>query len=185
MSGATFVVRGGVVEITTRYNASPSNWRSGSLPRVPPPEVSFAFEKRPLQESLQEIADATGVNIVLNAHSEDEGKTPVRASLRGAAVDTAVTILANMAGLQVVVLDNVLCVATKESAKRLQKEQERGLRATALAAEASAALAFPGSPPPVQPESERLIKERDEQIRRLKEKLRRRQQSDIMPKSDK
>jgi hypothetical protein len=125
VSGATFVVRGGVVEITTRRYASPSRWGTGPEEggvTIPAPETSIAFEKRELKDALQEIADATGVNIVLDARGGDKGKTSVSATMRGVGVDTAVQLLANMADLTVIPVENVLYVTTKENAKALRAD---------------------------------------------------------------
>jgi hypothetical protein len=124
-SGATFIVRGGVVEITTRRYASPSRWGTGLEEggvTIPAPETSIAFEKRELKDALQEIADATGVNIVLDARGGDKGKTSVSATMRGVGVDTAVQLLANMADLTVIPVDNVLYVTTKENARALRAD---------------------------------------------------------------
>jgi hypothetical protein len=125
-SGATFVVRGGVMEITTRRYASPSRWGTGGEGEggatIPAPETSIAFEKRDLKDALQEIADATGVNIVLDARAGDKGKTVVSATMRGVGVDTAVQLLANMADLTVIPVENVLYVTTKENAKALRAD---------------------------------------------------------------
>jgi hypothetical protein len=114
-SGITFVVRGGVVEITTRQAASPSTWKEA-------PEVSLAFDKRELRDALQEIADATGVNVVLDARADNKGKTLVSATMRGVGVDTAVQLLANMAELTTMPVENVLYVTTRENAKALRAE---------------------------------------------------------------
>jgi hypothetical protein len=159
--GAWFVVRGGVVEITTRHEASPSNWRSSQEPVRRPPEVSISFDKRELQDALREIADATGVNIVLDTRATDRGKTAVTATLRDVAVDTAIQILATMAELQVAVLDDVLCVTTKEGAKSLQKEQQKRRWAAALSADAQGQFGFQ---PPYN--SQRIIEERDLKAKR-------------------
>jgi hypothetical protein len=123
-SGTTFVVRGGVVEITTRRYVSPSQWGGGQGEggMVPTPETSIVFEKRELRDALQEIADATGVNIVLDARVGDKGKTPVTATMRAVGVDTAVQLLANMADLTILPVENVLYVTTKENAKALRAE---------------------------------------------------------------
>jgi hypothetical protein len=179
-SGTTFVVRGGVVEITTRRAASPSSWRSGQDLVPGAPEVSIAFEKRELQEALQEIADATGVNIVLDARAKDKGKAAITATLRDVAVDTVVRILANMADLEVAALDNVLCVTTKDGARGLEEEQEKRQLAAALQADAIGALGFQ---PPYH--TAQTIKERDAEIRRLKAKLDRKQQVKPEPKKAK
>jgi hypothetical protein len=130
-SGTTFVVRGGVVEITTRRYVNPHAWRRNEAAApgeetptpVPAPETSVAFDKRELREALQEIADATGVNIALDGRAQDLGKTPVTITLRDVAVDTAVKLLADMAGLQAVLVDEVFYVTTKENAQALRDEE--------------------------------------------------------------
>jgi hypothetical protein len=133
-SGATFVVRGGVVEITTRRQASPLRWRWGQVERVnsdeelpspKPPEITFAFEKRDLRDALQEIADATGVNIVLDGRAQDKGRTPITATMRNAGVPSALTVLADMADLAVVPLEDAVYVTTKENAKTMRSEREK------------------------------------------------------------
>jgi hypothetical protein len=177
-TGATFVVRGGAVEITTRRYAWPASW---GLARGPlPPHVSIAFDKRELQEALQEIADATGVNIVLDAGCKDRAKTPVTVTLRDVHTDTAVRVLASMADLLMVPYDDVLCVTTKEKAKVLRKEQESKRRAEAVYAEENPG--FLSGPPGVRADTVLLLKEREEEIRRLKEKIRRLRQPE--PKKD-
>jgi hypothetical protein len=117
-SGATFVVRGGTIEITTRQAASPSTWQLA-------PHVSIAFEKRPLAEALQEMADGTGVNIVLDARAGELGKMPVTATMRGVGVDTVVQLLANMADLRTLPVGNVLYVTTRDNAKVLRGELQK------------------------------------------------------------
>jgi hypothetical protein len=131
-TGATFMVRGGVVEITTRRYASPSQWRlksiaedEGSLQSPPPPVVSVAFDSRELRDALQEIADATSVNIILDARAKEKAKAAVTTTVRDAAVDTLVQLLADMADLQAVTVDDMIYVTTKENAKALRKEKAR------------------------------------------------------------
>jgi len=134
-SGATFVVRGGVVEITTRRQASPLRWSWGQVERVvnnneelpspKPPETTFAFEKRDLRDALQEIADATGVNIVLDGRAQDKGRTPITATMRNAGIPSALTVLADMADLAVVPLEDAVYVTTKENAKAMRSQQEK------------------------------------------------------------
>jgi hypothetical protein len=134
----TFTVRGGVVEISTRYFASPANWHRPESPALDEgggsrgaqaPEVSIAFDKRELQDALQEIADAAGVNIVLDARAGEKGKAAVTATVNNAAVDTVVRLLADMADLQAVMVDEIIYVTTKENAKALREEKARMMKA--------------------------------------------------------
>src|SRR5262249_44821825 len=68
---ATYLVRRGMVEITTGEGASPERQA-----------VRAAFVKRPLEEALEELSDQTGISIVLDARAGDRGRTPVTASFR-------------------------------------------------------------------------------------------------------
>jgi RNA polymerase sigma factor (sigma-70 family) len=122
-SGAVYVVRRDHIEITTEA------WLRSEL-RLHPnaalsPLVSSSFDKVPLEDAIKEISAATGFNIVLDAAKLEKSKLVVTANLYNVPVDTAVRILAEMANLRVVPLDNVLFITSKETATRLQKEQEK------------------------------------------------------------
>jgi hypothetical protein len=133
-TGTTFVVRGGAVEVTTRRYASPSQWRrveedsaqdDGLASKVIVPQTSIDFDKRPLRDALQEIADATGVNIVVDPRTQERGKATVTATLQNADVDTVLKLLADTADLQVVLVNDVFYVTTKENVKVLREDKGR------------------------------------------------------------
>jgi hypothetical protein len=131
----TFAVRGGTVEITTRRYASPAHWHriaaadEADFTPVQPPEVSIAFDKRELQDALQEVADATGVNVVLDARAKEKAKAAITATVNDGAVDTVVQLLADMADLQAVTVNEIIYVTTKENAKALREEKARMMKA--------------------------------------------------------
>jgi hypothetical protein len=56
---------------------------------------------------------------VIDARAREKATTRVTATLNNVPVDTAVLILADMADLRMIVLDNVLYVTTKENAEQL------------------------------------------------------------------
>jgi hypothetical protein len=119
-SGATFVIRREVIEITTvealRKEIWGENYRGPMLPLV-----RSNFEKLPLQDGLRELAQQAEYNVVLDsAVDEKAAKTPVTAKLRNAPLDTAVCLLADMADLRVVQTANVLYVTTPEKAEALR-----------------------------------------------------------------
>src|SRR5262249_18530083 len=129
-TGTTFVVRGGAVEITTRRFASPSQWRRAEEDspqddvqgvKIFVPQTSVAFDKRELREALQEIADATGVNVVVDPRTKEMGKPTVSVTLQNADVDTVLKLLADTADLQVVLVNDVFYVTTKENARALRE----------------------------------------------------------------
>jgi hypothetical protein len=120
-SGATFINRGDEIEITTMDVFRASMFLDSERDR-PFPVVRVEFAKQPLEEALRELADESGINIVLDAHAGEKAKAEVAGSFNSAPLDTAVRILADMAGLKPVMLDNVLYVTTKENARVLEEE---------------------------------------------------------------
>ncbi len=134
-TGATYVLRRDGIEITTEgakvaefRNASehlPPGLTEDRDPNGPPPApiplVQAEFDKKSLDEALKELADATEHNVLLDPRAAEKAK-PVTATLINVPLDTAVDLLANMSGLQVVSRDRVLYVTTKDNADAMQKE---------------------------------------------------------------
>jgi hypothetical protein len=85
------------------------------------PLVQVEFSKTPLADAFKSLADATDHSIVLDPRIVDEAK-PVSATLINVPLDTAVELLANMAGFSVVMRDRVLYVTTKDNSDAMQKE---------------------------------------------------------------
>ncbi|HZY83903.1 MAG TPA: hypothetical protein VFE78_03675 [Gemmataceae bacterium] len=119
-SGATFVVRREVIEITTVEALRKEIWGEDYHgPMLP--LVRSNFEKLPLRDALRELAQQAEYNVVLDsAVAEEAAKTPVTAKLRNAPLDTAVRLLADMADLRSVQTANVLYVTTPEKADALR-----------------------------------------------------------------
>jgi hypothetical protein len=129
-SGATYLLREDHVEITTGTFRSAEVWGGG--PNVPHlPLVWATLDKVPLEDALKELAEQADFNVMLDNRAAEKGKTPVSARLRNAPLDTAVRLLADMADLRPVHLDNVLFVTTKENAAvveaRLEKEEKKAV----------------------------------------------------------
>jgi hypothetical protein len=120
---ATYRIRPSHIEITTLKRTRPSSWTAEE--RGLAPMVDVEFEKCPLSEALQQLADSSGINVVLDGRAGDKAKTSVTATLNNVPIDTAVLILADMADLRPVAVDNVLYVTSKENAELLQDRQER------------------------------------------------------------
>ncbi len=92
------------------------------------PRKQVAFDKKPLQDALKELTDGTGYGLVIDAaRLGDKVKTPVSLEIKDAPVDTAVRLLADLAGLRAVVMDNVVYLTTPENAKELQADQDQRL----------------------------------------------------------
>jgi RNA polymerase sigma factor (sigma-70 family) len=123
-SGAVFLVRSdGVIEITTGAAANREIRRNPDDPMLP--LVHADIEAQPLAAALKDLARQSGVNVVVDARAQDKAKTPVTATLLNVPVDTAVRVLADMADLRPVLLNNVLYVTTRENATRLEEEQAK------------------------------------------------------------
>jgi hypothetical protein len=125
---AAYMIRTDSIEITTRQAQKFEVWGAEyDGPFLP--LVHADFDHKPLAESLRELSDRTGFNIVVDARVASKAETPVTAKLTNTPLDTAVRVLADMADLKPFLTDNLLYVTTKENATRLE-EQERQKAAT-------------------------------------------------------
>jgi hypothetical protein len=123
-SGADFLVRRDVVEITTGTFIRAEVW--GAVEDGPfLPVVQVLADRRPLDETLKELAEQSGYNILLDVRAGENGKTPVTAELYNTPLDTAVGLLAAMARLRPVRVDNVLFVTNAETAEALEKAKPK------------------------------------------------------------
>lgn len=123
-SGATYLIRGDVIEITTTEAIRKEFFADRLvMPNPLPPLVSGVFDKVPLEDALKELNHYG--NIVLDARAAKEGQVQVSADLENVPFDTTVRMFADMAGLAVVPLDNALYVTSKDNARALLKEREK------------------------------------------------------------
>jgi hypothetical protein len=126
-SGATYCVRADHIEITTGTFQGIEIWGSSYQgPRLP--LVNALLDKAPLEDAVKELAEQADFNVLLDNRAADKAKTPVSAKLLNTPLDTALRLLADMADLRSVQLDNVLYVTTKENAAALEArlEKEKG-----------------------------------------------------------
>jgi hypothetical protein len=117
-SGATWMVRDDLIEITTRTFQAAEVWGTYNGPHLP--LVSATLEKVPLEDAVQNLATLAQFNVLLDNRAGEKAKTPVSARLRNTPLDTAVRLLSDMADLRSVHLDNVLFVTTKENAAAME-----------------------------------------------------------------
>jgi RNA polymerase sigma factor (sigma-70 family) len=89
------------------------------------PLVWDTLENVPLAEALKSVGTQSGFNVVTDPRVAEKLKAPATAEFNNVPVDAAVRLLANMAGLNMVQLDNVLYVTTTENAKHLREEQAK------------------------------------------------------------
>lgn len=118
----TFVIQDGLLFITTTAHVFQGDTADATLLPIATPTIDADTSGKPLVVVLRDIADHSGVNILIDSRVGDKARRPVTATLQHVPVDTAVRLLADMAGLRSVAMDNVLYVTTPENAKELQAE---------------------------------------------------------------
>jgi RNA polymerase sigma factor (sigma-70 family) len=122
-SGAVYVLRTDTVEITTAAALRKELGMPGQRPLLP--LVWDVLENVPVGQALGRVAEFSGYPVVIDPRVADKVKTNVDAQLNNVPTDTAVRLLANMAGLSVARLDNVFYVTTRENAAALQADEDR------------------------------------------------------------
>jgi hypothetical protein len=125
-SGAVYILRPDSVEITTTSGLIQElgivrNYSSAGVPPVIP-LVWDAFEETPINKALMRVTEQTSFTVIVDSSVKDKVKLNVTAQFNNVPVDTAVRLLANMADLSMVQLDNVFYLTTPEKAKRLREE---------------------------------------------------------------
>jgi hypothetical protein len=108
-ANATYLLRGGMIEITTFDRAKPE-----VLLGVP---ITGRFNKRPLDEVIDDLSNQSGATIIIDSRIGDKAKTPVSVSFKNTiTLEAAVRLLAEMADLQTEIRDNILFVTGKAKA---------------------------------------------------------------------
>ena len=123
-----YLIHPDYIEVTTPEATQPETWVTGNRSCVP--RAHADFKGISLEQALSELALETGISIILDQRAIDANTLHVTARFDGVGVDTAVEILANMAGLKVVALDRALYVTDDENANMLwtQQRQRRAVR---------------------------------------------------------
>jgi len=115
---ATFVIRRGTVEITPA--------KCATLDKLLQQRILANYDQKRLDEVLHDLAEQTGVSIQLDSRAKEKQAMPVTASFRNdTSLRDVLTILANMADLQIVELATGVYVTTPANAEALRKAQPR------------------------------------------------------------
>jgi hypothetical protein len=86
------------------------------------PLVHGKYEASPLDSTLQWMSEVTGISIILDSGIGRAAKNPVSGEFNNVPVDSAVRVLADMADLSMVAVDNTLYVTSRDKAKTLREE---------------------------------------------------------------
>jgi hypothetical protein len=112
---ATYLLRRGVIEITTLDAASPR--------RLLRQRVTASFRQYPLHEVIESLSEMTGLNVVLDQRAKDKLKTPVSATFgNGITLEGALRLLTDMADLKLLITDEYVYVTTPANARILREE---------------------------------------------------------------
>jgi RNA polymerase sigma factor (sigma-70 family) len=119
--GILYMIRKDFIEITTESAVRAELGIPETRPLMP--LVGDTLEGSLIDVTLRNLAQQSGYNIIVDPRIVEKLRIPTRAELNNVPVDTAVRLFANMAGMSVVRLDNVLYVTTPDNAKHLREEQ--------------------------------------------------------------
>ncbi len=84
--------------------------------------VDVAFERRLLSDALKELSDMTGVSVVLDAQKQQDATLQVTADFRNVPLESAVRVLADMASMKSITLENMIYVTDPGNAENMKKE---------------------------------------------------------------
>lgn len=126
--GFGFLLRGDRVEILPESELQREIWGELAVdnPDVPRmPLVHLKAADRAFEDLLEDVAEQSDVNVVLDPRCQEKAKQALTVRLVNAPADTALATLADMVGLDLVHQRNVLYVTSAENAAKIRKEQER------------------------------------------------------------
>jgi hypothetical protein len=86
--------------------------------------VNLDVDEVPLAKALRELARNYAFNVIIDPRFVKDANKPVTLILDGTSLETSVRLLAEMAGLKAVRMDNVLFVTNEERADKLRKEEK-------------------------------------------------------------
>src|SRR5947209_966752 len=128
---------GDALLVTTKDNAYQQQVRQ---------HVNLDVDNQPLAAALKQLERATGTNLKLDPRTANAAQTKVTLQLEDVPLETAVRLLAELAGLKPVRLDNVLFVTTEERADKLRPDATPAAVPASVAVERPAPA--PANPPP-------------------------------------
>jgi hypothetical protein len=86
--------------------------------------VNLDLDEVPLAKAVRDLGRNYAFNVVIDPRVTKQAQRPVSLTLDGASLETGVRLLAELADLKAVRLDNVLFVTTEERADKLRKEEK-------------------------------------------------------------
>jgi hypothetical protein len=110
---ATYLIRNGTVVITTAKQAS--------IKSLLQEKVAASFYQKPLFEALFALSDQTGASIAIDPKVTERAFVPVSATFaHDTTLESALSLLTDMAGLRHVIIGDGIYVTTVENADKLR-----------------------------------------------------------------
>jgi hypothetical protein len=85
--------------------------------------VNVDVQGIPLAKVLQQLADETGVNVLIDQRVEKQAERVVTAQIDDVPVDSAVRLVTEVVNLKAMQVDNVLLITTPEHASKIRQEE--------------------------------------------------------------
>ncbi len=114
-SGATWMIRRDHIEITT-VAAQRAEIMGKDYPGPMLPLICVTADRRPLDELVAYLADQGERNVAIDPRVGDKAQAPITAYLVNKPLDAALFLVADMAGLAFVQIDNTFYITTPERA---------------------------------------------------------------------
>lgn len=83
-------------------------------------KVDVSWNQVPLEKALAELAKAKGVNLVVDPRQNGAGRVPITLQLKGATLEAALRLAAEMAGLKPIPVGNVVFLTNAEGIRSLR-----------------------------------------------------------------
>jgi hypothetical protein len=113
---ATFLLRPGYLEVTTIDRAD--------MRRLLAQAVHASFDRRPLLLGLEELYQSTGVPVIVDTRAWRQAQIPISGNFtNNPSLGGALLLLSEMAGLKMLVGDNMIYMTTPAHARQLLRER--------------------------------------------------------------
>jgi len=122
--GATFMLRAGHIEITTEaaiareLKLAPADDDAPS--RLPTMITYLKLDGETLEAACEKIADRAGVTVAIDPRAKEKASAVIKARLVNIPLDTAMELVADMAGLAVTRKANAYYLTTPENAAKMK-----------------------------------------------------------------
>jgi hypothetical protein len=123
--GLSFAVVGGEVVVTTEENAAARQMGQ---------KVNVDLDNVPFAEALKRLSKETGANLAVDGRVSEAARSPVTLRADDLPLETAVRLLAEMAGLKPVRVGNTLFVTSKAAAAELRNDPDLNAPAAPVSA---------------------------------------------------